>query len=133
MEVAQRLDYLSMRSSLFKARAKVYPKLPADFDEYNELINENLQRFGFVDNQPFYKGIVGQGINASIFFFVAQLVNVFLLSGEIHLDGTFKVVPSLPKSYQSEKSDFSHIRKYQNIVISVRNGKNLKTELYNKF
>ncbi|CAI6377539.1 unnamed protein product [Macrosiphum euphorbiae] len=85
-----------------KARKQAVPPLPSTLRELGEYLDLNINRYQ-CNNQPFYQEwIVDGNGNFSVMFACQDIIDAVVNQGatELHADGTFKVVPSVPTCRQ---------------------------------
>lgn len=84
---------------MYNARMQSFPKVPENLEEFKTSIREHMRRFGQLDEgeQFFETEMIHHAI---ALFVVRRLIQLAENCEEIHLDGTFKIVPRKPKSRQ---------------------------------
>lgn len=95
--IAAAINYPQMLSAMKRAKRKNTPPIPDNYEEYEQMLQGRYEDF---DGTKFYYKRVGEANTESIVFIVEPLENLIKETKEIHLDGTFKVVPNAPASRQ---------------------------------
>lgn len=100
-DVAARMPLQSIRSSMLRARNAVAGPIPATLQEYGAFLGV-MPRFGLtLQGDEFYRGtIVDQNGHAGVLFASPTILARVPHLIQLHIDGTFKVVPPVPYSYQ---------------------------------
>lgn len=76
------------------------PVIPDDLDDWANLIQENMERYGTLEGDDFFQTSL-QELDDSILIFVNNQISGLLRDADyLHCDGTFKCVPRKPKSRQ---------------------------------
>lgn len=87
-----------------KARRQIISAIPQNLDSLANLLEQPSQMSKYLCcNQPFFVDRIVDGNGAtSVLFACSDLISELVALGcnELHADGTFKVVPSTPKSQQ---------------------------------
>lgn len=79
-----------------RARAKGTPRIPQSYEEFIQLGEDRFQ----TDGQTHSVAVIGEGEHKALCFIVDPLKELIKNAREIHIDGTFKIVPSVPGSRQ---------------------------------
>lgn len=96
-EVAATITLAHLTSSMKRARSKGTPRIPDSYTTYETLLTG---RFRDPEGTDYSFERVGGDSDESVCFFIDPLKEVLETAAEIHVDGTFKIVPSIPKSRQ---------------------------------
>lgn len=100
VNIAAKLNFKQCESGMYKARRAMNPPIPETIDMYAEDIIKYHQRYGQVNGKPFYSATVGKEGERSIIFMNQDLNNLMLDCQELHVDGTFKILPRKPNCRQ---------------------------------
>lgn len=86
-----------MVSSMKRARKKIMPPIPHSYQQYEELLEGHFED---PDGTKYFYKRIGEEETESVVFIVEPIGHLLNEAREIHLDGTFKVVPNVPSSRQ---------------------------------
>lgn len=97
-EVAAKLSFGNLESTLQKTRGKNTPLLPTNAIHYSDLLKseEWRGRYGTCLNGTlFFRENIIVADKSNLIFISENLKNLLATSQELHIDGTFKTVPSV--------------------------------------
>ncbi|XP_039309456.1 uncharacterized protein LOC120358649 isoform X1 [Solenopsis invicta] len=110
LEVAAHISYNSMKSVMARERAKQRPPIPHTF----QALSTDLNKYDWI--KDFYKGsVTAQDGSMAAIFSSDVLIDALKTTTEMFVDGTFSIVPRIPRMIQLYTV---HIR-YKNTGIAV--------------
>ncbi|KAG8281699.1 hypothetical protein J6590_053687 [Homalodisca vitripennis] len=92
--------YCQIVSTKKRARRKNVPPIPTDYRQLNEYMNEedlDEKRFSDDEGTHNYHTVLGEEDTCTVFV-VKPVIEVLKHTKEMHIYGTFKIVPSQPTS-----------------------------------
>lgn len=98
VDIAKELSFGQLESTLQKARRKCLPRLPVSAAEFDQMMNEDWHgRFAVTMNgKEFYRTNLKINGNNNLIFVSENTKTLLATATEIHVDGTFKCVPTVP-------------------------------------